>query len=157
MLYYVQLCVPGCTRITIEGIVNNMKMYHHNEDVLGIKYLRIGGIFGVTHEHFEELNLLLGVDRGQLENQHKPHFYHRGNVYLPSDDDRALDIEMCPICEKFRLVYDCPAESCQNAVCRACTMCIPRCAGCGRCVSDTGYVETFSLELLCFDCDRQHC
>ncbi|KZV22812.1 hypothetical protein F511_41598 [Dorcoceras hygrometricum] len=100
------------------------------------------------------------VDGDKLESHHKPHFYHRGDFYLPYDDDRAIDIEMCPKCEKFKLVYDCPAMGCQvkdgaAQVCRSCTLCIARCAQCGRCVNDTEYEETFSLELVCSDCFKQ--
>ncbi|KAL0336021.1 UNVERIFIED_CONTAM: F-box protein SKIP14 [Sesamum radiatum] len=155
-----QLCVPGCTRISIECIVNSMRAYNCNKDVGGIKHLRIGGLYGVNHEHFEELKLLLGADQKKLGSHHKPHFYHRGNFYLPYDDDRAIDIEMCPRCEKFRLVYDCPAEGCRGKdkspqVCRGCTLCIARCAQCGRCINDTEFEETFCLELLCSDCFKQ--
>ncbi|KZV39963.1 hypothetical protein F511_15625 [Dorcoceras hygrometricum] len=155
-----KLSVPGCTRLSIEGIVHKIKMYNSNRDIGSIKHLRIGGLYGVTHEHYEELKVLLGVDGDKLESHHKPHFYHRGNFYLPYDDDRAIDIEMCPKCEKFKLVYDCPAMGCQvkdgaAQVCRACTLCIARCAQCGRCVNDTEYEETFCLELVCSDCFKQ--
>ncbi|KAI3452625.1 hypothetical protein Pfo_009289 [Paulownia fortunei] len=155
-----KLFVPGCTRLTIEGILNNIKIHNSNKDVPGIKHLRIGGLYGVTHEHYEELKLLLGADGHKLESCNKRHFYYRGNFYLPFDDDRAIDIEMCPRCEKFRLVYDCPAEGCQvkdmaSEVCRACTLCIARCAECGRCISDNEYEETFCLDLLCSDCFKQ--
>ncbi|KAI3467655.1 hypothetical protein Pfo_024318 [Paulownia fortunei] len=155
-----KLCVPGCTRISIEFIVNSIKAYNSNKDVGGVKQLRIGGLYGVNHEHFEELKLLLGAGDNKIESCHKPHFYHRGNFYLPYDDDRAMDIEMCPKCEKFRLVYDCPAEGCKvkdksPQVCRACTLCIARCAQCGRCINDTEFEETFCLELLCSDCFKQ--
>ncbi|KAL6543611.1 hypothetical protein OROGR_010108 [Orobanche gracilis] len=156
-----KLFVPGCTRLTIEGILKNIKIHNSNKSVPGIKHLRIGRLFGVTHEHFEELKLLLGPNPLKPENYQKPHFYHRGNFYLPFDDDRTLDIEMCPRCEKFRLVYDCPVESCQvkdntaPQVCRACTLCIARCAQCGRCIGDNEYEETFCLDLLCSDCFKQ--
>ncbi|KAL2547170.1 F-box protein SKIP14 [Forsythia ovata] len=155
-----KLSVPGCTRLTIEGILNNLKAYNSNRAVPGLKHLRIGGIYGVTYEHFEELKLLLGADSHNLENNQRPHFYGRGSFYLPCDDDRAIDIETCPRCEKLRLVYDCPAAGCQvkdqaPKACRACTLCIVRCAQCGRCINDTEYEETFCLELLCWDCFKQ--
>ncbi|KAL2233695.1 F-box protein SKIP14-like [Sesamum indicum] len=155
-----KLCVPGCTRLTIEGILNSIKVHNSKKDVPGIKLLRIGGLYGVTYEHFEELKLLLGTERHRKGSYHKPHFYHRGNFYLPYDDDRTIDIEMCPRCEKFRLIYDCPAEGCQvtdktSLLCRACTLCIARCAQCGRCINDNEYEETFCLELLCSDCFKQ--
>ncbi|KAK6160327.1 hypothetical protein DH2020_003708 [Rehmannia glutinosa] len=156
----IKLCVPGCTRINIEFIVSSIRAFNSNKDVGGIKQIRIGGLFGVNHEHFQELKLLLGAGDKKIESYHKPHFYHRGNFYLPYDDDRAIDIEMCPRCEKFRLVYDCPAEGCKVTdkspqVCRACTLCIARCAECGRCINDTEFEETFCLELLCSDCFKQ--
>lgn len=161
LLSAMQLFVPGCTRLTIEGIFNNIWTHNSNKDVPGIKYLRIGGLYGVTREHYEELKSLLGTDDHKLKSCHKPHFYHQGNFYLPYDDDRAIDIEMCPRCEKFRLVYDCPSEGCQvkdkaSQVCRACTLCIARCAQCGRCINDNEYEETFCLDLLCSDCFKQH-
>lgn len=138
-----------------------MKSHNSRKDVPGIKQLRIGGISGVTREYFEELQLLLlGSDCKNMASSHKPHFYHRGNFYLPYDDDRAMDIEICPRCENCRLVYDCPAEGCQvkdnaSPVCRACTICIPRCAQCGRCINDNEYEETFCLDWLCLDCFEQ--
>ncbi|KAK6116575.1 hypothetical protein DH2020_049681 [Rehmannia glutinosa] len=155
-----KLFVPGCTRLTIDGILNNIKIHNSNKGVPGIKHLRIGGVYGVTHEHFEELKLLLGPNDHEFKSFQKPHFYHRGNFYLPFDDDRAIDIEMCPRCEKVRLVYECPAEGCQvkdmaTQACRACTFCIARCARCGRCISDNEYEETFCLDFLCSDCYKQ--
>lgn len=155
-----QLFVPGCTRLTIEGILNNVWTHNSNKDAPGIKFLRIGGLYGVTREHFEGLKSLLGTDDHKLKSRHNPHFYHRGNFYLPYDDDRAIDIEMCPRCEKFRLVYDCPSEGCRvkdnaSQVCRACILCIARCAHCGTCINDNAYEETFNLDLVCSDCFQQ--
>ncbi|KAK4486086.1 hypothetical protein RD792_008754 [Penstemon davidsonii] len=152
-----KLFVPGCTKLRIDRLLNNIKKHNSNKDFRGIKHLRIAKILGVTREHFEELKLLLGADDHNLENYHNPPFYHRGNLYLPYDDDRAIDIEMCPWCEEFKLVYDCPAESCQvtREFCRACTRCIARCIGCGRCINGTEYEETFSLQLQCSDCCKQ--
>ncbi|KAL2543332.1 F-box protein SKIP14 [Abeliophyllum distichum] len=155
-----KLCVPGCTRLTVEGMLNNLKAFNSDKGVQGIKHLRIGGLYGVTHEHFEELKILLGADNLKLQNHHKPHFYLRGNFYLLCDDDRAIDIETCPRCGKLRLLYDCTAKGCQvedqaAQVCRACTLCILRCVQCGRCINDTEYEENFCLELICSDCFKQ--
>ncbi|KAJ9176240.1 hypothetical protein P3X46_011575 [Hevea brasiliensis] len=154
-----KLSVPGCTRLGIEGIVTSLKALK-TMGAQGVKHLRIGGLYGVTQKHFEELKFLLGTDRRIQQNAHKPHFYHRGNFYLSCEDDRTIDIEMCPRCRNLRLVYDCPAEGCQQKehstqTCRACTLCIARCVQCGRCINDNEYVETFCLELLCSDCWKQ--
>ena len=154
-----QLSVPGCTRLSIEGIVTILKAYN-SMDTQGVKHLHIGGLYGVTQKHFEELRFLLGADSPLLPHSHKSHYYRRGNLYLSCDDDQAIDIEVCPRCQNLRLVYDCPAESCQGVehttqVCRACTLCIPRCSQCGRCINDSEYEETFCLELLCSSCSKQ--
>ncbi|XP_028771311.1 F-box protein SKIP14-like [Neltuma alba] len=151
-----KLSVPGCTRLSVQGIVSILKDFK-STGAHGVKLLRIGGLYGVTEKHFEELMLLLGTDSQMLQQSRKPHFYHRGSLYLSDDDDCAIDIEMCPRCQNFRLVYDCPAEGCQGMghaaqVCRACTLCIARCSQCGQCINDNEYEETFCLEILCASC-----
>ncbi|KAF5741136.1 F-box protein SKIP14-like [Tripterygium wilfordii] len=153
-----KLCVPGCTRLSIEGIVTSLTAFK-NVGAQGVKQLRIGWIYGVTQKHFEELKLLLGIGSTQ-QNSDKLRFYHRGSMYLSYENDCPIDIESCPICQNPRLVYDCPAEGClgkkhTTQVCRACTICIPRCAQCGRCINDSEYEETFCLELLCSACGKQ--
>ncbi|KAA8533262.1 hypothetical protein F0562_033205 [Nyssa sinensis] len=153
-----KLCVPGCTRLSIEGIVNSLKDFN-SKCTPGIQHLRIGGLYGVTDKHFEELKFLLGANGHTQQVGNKPRFYNRGNFYVLCDDDRAIDIEVCPRCQKLRLVYDCPADGCQGKdqtqVCRACTLCIARCVQCGRCINDGEYEETFCLEFLCSDCFKQ--
>ncbi|CAH1429533.1 unnamed protein product [Lactuca virosa] len=115
-----KLSVPGCTRLTIEGILNNLKSFNSIAESGGIKHIR-----------------------------------------TESDDDRAIDVEVCPRCQNLRLVYDCPGDSCQEKkdecpdFCRACIICIPRCCECGRCVHNSEYEETFSLEYLCSECLKQ--
>uniref|UniRef100_A0A2N9FS35 F-box domain-containing protein n=1 Tax=Fagus sylvatica TaxID=28930 RepID=A0A2N9FS35_FAGSY len=108
-----KLSVPGCTRLSIEGIVSCLKAFK-SVGTPGMRNLRIGGVYGATQKHFEELKFLLGMDNQMQQNAHKPHFYHRGNLYLSCDDDRSIDIEMCPRCQNLRLIYDCPAEGCQG-------------------------------------------
>lgn len=154
---FLQLSVPGCTRLSIEGVVCSLRAFKLTS-TQGVKRLRIGGLYGVTQEHFEELKFLLGSDCSHIQQtSYKPHFYHRGNFYVSCDDERAIDIEKCPRCQNLRLVYDCPVDGCQGKehatqACRACTLCISRCVQCGRCINESEYVETFSLELLCSDC-----
>lgn len=155
-----KLSVPGCTRLSIDGIVSCLRAFK-TVAITGIKYLRIGGLYGVTRDHYEELMSLLGVHNHIQSNYHYQHFYYRGNnFYLSCEDDRPIDIEMCPRCQKYRLVYDCPSESCQGKshatqLCRGCTICTPRCAQCGKCINDSEYEETFCLEFLCSYCWNQ--
>ncbi|KAL5055425.1 hypothetical protein RYX36_036107 [Vicia faba] len=145
-----KLSVPGCTRLSIEGIVGiKQQKYSHTDSQLQ-EHSRADS---QLQEHFR-------ADSQPKKHSNKPHFYCRWNLYLPCDDDRSIDIEVCPRCENLRLVYDCPAEGCQGVVghasqvCRACTLCIPRCSQCGRCINDGEYEETFCLELLCSHCSH---
>ncbi|XP_021746746.1 F-box protein SKIP14-like [Chenopodium quinoa] len=163
-LRLIKLGVPGCTRLSNDGVVNCLRAFK-TVAVNGIKYLRFGGRLGVTQKHFEELMSLLDIHNQVQNNRPKPHFYHRGNFYISYEDDRPIDLELCPRCQNMRLVYDCPADGCQGKnhaaeLCRACTLCIARCYECGKCINDDCvYEETFSLDSLCADCWNQvpHC
>ncbi|TKY46439.1 F-box protein SKIP14 [Spatholobus suberectus] len=161
-----KLSVPDCIRLTIEGILFNLKALKSSGKP-GIKHLRIGGLAGVCHvtdQQFEELKELLDASKYLQQGDQKPQFYHGEYSHMIYEDDRAIDIEVCPRCKKLRPVYDCPAESCQQKhqaaqLCRGCTICIARCIHCGRCIKDFDYEETFCLDLLCLNCWNQflHC
>lgn len=155
-----QLSVPGCIRVSVEGILFNLRVIK-SAGISGIKHLRIDGISAVTDKQFEELKSLLDADN-QVKQliKNKPRFYYGRQSYLLCDDDRPIDVEVCPRCQKLSAVYDCPAEGCQGKqnptqLCRACTLCIARCFHCGRCIEDCDYEETFFLEIFCMDC-RKH-
>ncbi|XP_039061430.1 F-box protein SKIP14-like [Hibiscus syriacus] len=154
-----KLSVPECTRLSIEGILFNLKALK-SAGFSGIKHLRIGGSFSVTEEQFGELKLLLGKHNSMQSGEPKPQFFCQGQSYLMSDDDRAIDIEVCPRCQKLKLVYDCASQRCRRTnhaaqLCRACILCIARCIRCGCCFKDCDYEETFTLDLLCFNCRKQ--
>ncbi|KAF9600262.1 hypothetical protein IFM89_005848 [Coptis chinensis] len=154
-----KLNVAGCIGLSIDGIVNNLKDFK-SSGTLGIKHLRIGGRYGVNHKHFEELKSLISADNCMQSKATKPRFYPYGHSSPSCEDDHAIDIEICPRCQNMRLVYDCPAESCQEKepgaqICRACIICISRCVECGRCLNDSEYEETFCLDVLCLDCWQQ--
>ncbi|KAI3909182.1 hypothetical protein MKW98_012919 [Papaver atlanticum] len=156
----IKLNVPGCTRLTVEGILKCLKNFKcRNTPSGGIKQLRVGERYDVQQIHFEELKSLIGEDScRQRSTVKRPRFYGQRYSLPCGDDDCAMDIEVCPRCQFFRMVYDCPAESCQGEKmephsCRACRFCISRCYQCGRCINDVG--ETFCLEPLCSDCRNQ--
>ncbi|CAL0299162.1 unnamed protein product [Lupinus luteus] len=162
----VKLVVPDCFKLTIEGILFNLRALK-SSGTPGIKHLRIGGLTGVsrvTEQQFEEFKELLDGSKYLQHGDQKPQFYRRGYSHIICEDGRAIDIEFCPRCQKLRPVYDCPAESCQQKhqsaqLCRGCTLCIARCMNCGRCIKDFDYEETFCLDLLCLNCWNQflHC
>ncbi|GMH26082.1 hypothetical protein Nepgr_027925 [Nepenthes gracilis] len=155
-----KLSVPGCTRLSIDGVVCCLKDFN-SLATSRMKHLRIGRLYGITLCHFEELKSVMGIDDDRMPTKNqKPHFYLRGKFYLSCEDDRPIDVEICPRCQNLRLVYDCPAENCQGKkhatqVCRACALCIARCVQCGRCINDGEYEETFCLELVCSSCWKQ--
>ncbi|VFQ93245.1 unnamed protein product [Cuscuta campestris] len=151
-----KLCVPGCTRLSINGIMNILEAFNSKQGSR-IRHLRVGGLYGMTHEHYERLMTVLRADSLNQKNDHNPHFYSWRSRYRLCDDDRPLDIEPCPKCDQIRLVYHCPSEVCRakdssTQECRACIICIPRCIECGKCFDDGPYEETFYLEKVCADC-----
>lgn len=151
-----KLSVPECGRLTADGILWNLKVLK-SAGKPRLKYLGVNGIFGMTHQHFEEFKVLLGVDSSKRPSTHKPRFLQGGQLSVSSDDDYTIDIEICPKCQQLRVVYDCPSESCLKKkstaqLCRACTICIKRCINCGRCLNNCPYHELFNFDLLCIDC-----
>ncbi|XP_009129572.1 F-box protein SKIP14 [Brassica rapa] len=151
----VKLGVPGCTRISIDGLVSILRDLK-SAGKLKVKHLETGGLYGVTKDHYDELLDLLDIDNNVNKTIiQKPRYYHRGYTFASCDDVvRALDIEMCRKCENWRIVYDCPAEDCKGKEeCRACSLCVQRCVQCGRCINGV-YEETFCLEFLCSGCSK---
>ncbi|XP_074309937.1 F-box protein SKIP14 [Silene latifolia] len=154
-----KLSVPGCINLKIEGMINCLKAFQPRA-VTGIKCLRVAGRI-VTLEQYEELLLLLGIHNHVQSYHQKPLFYCRGNVDLSCEDDRPIDLEICPKCKMAKLVYDCTTESCQakdqaGHLCRACIQCIYRCYQCGRCIDGVVHEEDFFLDYVCSDCSPGH-
>lgn len=154
-----KLSVPGCGGVTADCILRNLKVLQSSGKPR-LKYLGIDGLFGMTRQHFEEFKVLLGVDSSKLPSTRKPRFFQGYQLSVSSDDDHAIDIEICPKCQRLSVAYDCPSESCQKKKstaqsCRACTICIKRCINCGRCLDNYEYEELFSFDLICLDCFRE--
>ncbi|XP_068667029.1 F-box protein SKIP14-like isoform X2 [Aristolochia californica] len=118
-----KLSVPGCTRLNIEGLVNNLKAFN-SSSVPGIKWLRIGELYGITHQHFTELKLLLGADSNdeqQAKVYQKPRLYpFRHSSVCVDGGFGAIDIEVCPRCGNPKILYDCPVEGCQASNLQTC-------------------------------------
>lgn len=148
-----QLYVPECARLTLDGLIPNLKSFN-SRNYPGLKHLKLGRLFNISESHYEDLTALLSANSCHPSAQPKPRLYHVVRFSMTCNEDRALDIEVCPVCEKCRLVYDCPLESCKGRQdpCRACESCILRCLLCGKCIRDSAYIETFSLEHLCSNC-----
>lgn len=154
-----KLSVAGSIKLNGESILHNLKLFN-SVSLPGIKHLRLGDPIGLTNEQLNEYKLLLGAaDEDATPSNYKPRFYRAGEIYLSLDDERAIDIEVCPRCQKVGQVYDCPTKNCQvkihSKTCRACIFCIARCIHCGCCLDDKAYEETFCFNYLCFDCLKE--
>ncbi|KAK9750967.1 hypothetical protein RND81_02G233100 [Saponaria officinalis] len=153
-----KLSVPRCKNLKFAGILDCLKDFQ-SRAVTGIKCLRVAGLT-ITAEQFQELMLILGI-RNYLQPDHeKPYFLCRGTIVTSCEDDRSVDLEICPKCKLVKLVYDCTTESCQGKehaahLCRACIQCINRCYQCGRCIDSVVHEEDFFLDYVCLDCSRE--
>ncbi|KAJ1685801.1 hypothetical protein LUZ63_017191 [Rhynchospora breviuscula] len=148
-----KLYVPECVRLSLDGLISNLKSFN-SKNYPGIRHLKLGRLFNISESHYNELIALLGANSHHPTAQLKPRFYHIARFSMMCNEDRTLDIEACPGCQKYRLVYDCPLESCKGKrdPCRACESCILRCLQCGKCIRESTYTETFSLEYICASC-----
>jgi hypothetical protein len=164
--FLVQLGISGNVRITHQGLLDNLRSFNVEPNI-GLKKLRIANLATLSKVQYDELLSLLKIDEGLALHKQEPRIFHAdcfssdhhgghaADGFLPDlHDGYALDIERCPICENYKLVYDCPAEGCNDSgssKCRGCLVCIQRCLRCGRCINNE-YEETFSLDNLCRGC-----
>ncbi|KAF7009745.1 hypothetical protein CFC21_024248 [Triticum aestivum] len=150
-----KLSIARCPRLTLDGLIANLKSFNMKA-VSGIKCLRIDKNFNLPKEDYEELLSLLSIDKRQELHNRAPRFRHSNHFLLDCNDGYALDIEMCPICQSYKLVFDCPEAECsdkRSGKCRACEVCIKRCRQCGRCLErNEKFEEKFDLVYLCYKC-----
>lgn len=155
LFFYTQLSIARCPRLTLDGLIANLKSFNMKA-VFGIKSLRIDKNFNLPKEDYEVLLSLLSIDKRQELHNRAPRFRHSNHFLLDCNDGYALDIEMCPICESYKLVFDCPEVGCsdkRSGKCRACEVCIKRCLQCGRCLErNEKFEEKFDLVYLCYKC-----
>ena len=124
-------------KVTADGIVRNIRA-HKERSKTGLKQLRIGGLYGVTGEHLEQLNYLLDGGLQQRSQTVNHGFIRMFDMWILSFHrmmTEQIDVEACPKCGDVTVVYDCTNGSCQNRrECRGCDLCILRCDVCGKCV-----------------------
>ncbi|KAJ1437891.1 Leucine-rich repeat domain superfamily [Sesbania bispinosa] len=155
-----KLHIPACTGITPDGVLRAVKTLCQRSNCLST--LSINGIYNLQKEHLDMLVLNLRRNL-PLENQQiqQPLYYHeRGSfsVFKHEDNQRIIDLEICPKCFEVRMVYDCPRRDCKRrerpqAQCRGCNFCIPRCENCGGCIgSDDEVEESACGDISCLEC-----
>ncbi|WVZ86192.1 hypothetical protein U9M48_033017 [Paspalum notatum var. saurae] len=169
-LQLTELGIFGALRITHQGIIDSLRSFNVKAEI-GIKKLRVADRVTASEAQYEELLSLLRIDKKLPLHKQEPRIFHSespspdlhgGHVsdcFLPDLHDKyALDIEKCPRCPNYKLVYDCPSEECKirSGACRGCIICIRRCLHCGICIdtdtADNEFDETFLLYNECRDC-----
>lgn len=149
-----ELYVPGCTNLTVDGVVRAVKWLTENKGTL--ERLRLRGLCNIRKVHLDILNSL--VSKQNQEQVPQQSFYGDWHsLPLDSDDGRPIDVEICPKCTNIRLVFDCTRENCRTmkerwSECRGCFFCIARCEDCGGCIDDYLGEETVCSHLLCLEC-----
>ncbi|CAL1363264.1 unnamed protein product [Linum trigynum] len=136
-----KLHVPGCIRLTPDGIIRAVKTLSDDNSDCRLKSLCISNILGINKQHFHSLC-------SYLQSAHKLGDTATSNI---------IDVDICPVCDEVRQVYACPQSS-EKGKCsrRGCKLCIPRCEECGRCADCKEDVEleeaTLCSEVLCSEC-----
>ncbi|XP_024316987.1 F-box protein SKIP28 isoform X2 [Brachypodium distachyon] len=136
------LYVPKCTGLTGDGVVKIVQLL--DEQNGNTNRLRLHGISRMTKHHLDIINSLMCKRNPQVKEDGRPLFYnHRVHEMLNTNDERPIDVDVCPMCKNVRLVFDCTRDDCRKAEyswcqgwwCRGCLFCVARCENCGGCIS----------------------
>ncbi|KAL6862402.1 hypothetical protein ACP4OV_016743 [Aristida adscensionis] len=151
-----ELYVPRCTGLTADGLVKIVQFLH--EGKRNLNRLRLHGICKMTKEHLDVINSLMCKSNKQ-EDARALYYNHIVHEVLNKDDDRHIDVDVCPICRSVRLVFDCPRDDCRKVKgswlgCRGCFFCVARCETCGGCIDleELGETALACSDFLCMEC-----
>lgn len=119
-----------------------------------LKSLEINGVYGVRKEDLETLRGLI-IDPNTKQSRRNKIFYHEhsrsSRMEENETDDPRIDVDVCPICNEVRMVFDCPRL--HEERCRGCSSCIERCIECGECMKDDQETEdSLCGDALCLEC-----
>ncbi|KAI3889645.1 hypothetical protein MKX03_007667, partial [Papaver bracteatum] len=91
-----QVNIPGCTRLTVKGILKYLKNFKSINILPGeIKQVRVGERYGVQRIEFEVLKSLIGEGiYRQKSNVKNPGYYGHRYSMSCGDNDCAMDIEL---------------------------------------------------------------
>ncbi|KAJ6820175.1 F-box protein SKIP28 [Iris pallida] len=149
-----QLYVPGCTSLTVDGVVRVVRWLAEHKG--NLERLQIYGVRNIRREHLDILNSFLQKTDEQRVPQ--PFFYGSWQSLPYDGEGRPIDVDVCPKCRNIALVFDCTREDCRTmknrwTECKGCFFCIARCEDCGACINyeEVGE-ETACSHLLCLDC-----
>lgn len=131
--------MPGCTALTPDEVIKAVKLLTRSDHRL--KSIRVNGIYNMRKEDLEILKLLM--EENQMQQPKLYHEFKKLTILTLKETSPPIDMELCPKCNEVQVVYNCPRDSCkrlrhlqQQAECRGCRYCIPRCEECGICIKD---------------------
>ncbi|XP_075518619.1 F-box protein SKIP28-like [Primulina tabacum] len=145
-----KLYVPSCTNLSTEGIITAVRFLAQTNPNLNC--LRINGIYGIKKQELKTLQELINPNLKSRPNQSKIFYHKKLPTLLHEGTYHSIDVEVCPICDEVRMVFDCPRLVCGKK-CRGCDLCIPRCKECGICFNGIDELEEAAcVDSLCLDC-----
>ncbi|KAF7018157.1 hypothetical protein CFC21_031471 [Triticum aestivum] len=153
-----EIYVPACTGLTGDGVVKIVQLLHEHKG--NISRLRLDGISGMSKHHLDIIMSLMCKGNPQGQQDRSPLFYnHRAREALNTNDERPIDVDLCPVCATVGPVFDCTRDDCRKVRdslwrCRGCYFCFPKCEKCGGCVSSEDIVDAdlACSDLMCLDC-----
>ncbi|XP_040382969.1 F-box protein SKIP28 [Oryza brachyantha] len=150
-----ELYMPRCTGLTADGVVKIVQVLYERKG--NLNRLRVHGISRMTTHHLDAINSVMCNSDPQQDEQSL--FYsHRVHEVLNSNDERRIDVDVCPMCTNVRLVFDCTRDGCRKKdswhQCRGCFFCIARCETCGGCIDleELSETELACSDFLCMEC-----
>lgn len=151
-----KLHVPGCTGLTLDGIVRAVKTL--TERSHSLTSLKINGVYNIDKLQLQVLNSFLQQTNPYHHKQPSLRLYQQfKSSSILYDDDAPIDVSICPVCDEVKMVFDCSRQYCNRKkgrkVCRGCDICVPRCVECGGCFeSDEDEEETACNHTICSAC-----
>lgn len=110
LFFNLQLYMPRCTGLTAEGVVKIVQALYECKG--NLNRIRLHGICRMTKHHLDAISSAMCKGNQQKDDQSL--FYsHRVHEVLNTNDERHIDVDVCPICTNVRLVFDCTRDGCR--------------------------------------------
>ena len=101
--------MPTCTGLTGDGVVKIVQLLHEHKG--NINRLRLNGISRMSKHH---LDIIMSLMSNGSPQDRRPLFYnYRAREVLNTNDERPIDVDVCPLCTNVRLVFDCTRDDCR--------------------------------------------
>ncbi|KAF0899291.1 hypothetical protein E2562_015937 [Oryza meyeriana var. granulata] len=150
-----ELYIPRCTGLTADGVVKIVQVLYECKG--NLNRLRLHGICRMTKHHLDAINSVM-CNGNQQQDDQSLFYSQRVHEVLNTNDERYIDVDVCPMCTNVRLVFDCTRDGCRKKdslhQCRGCFFCVARCETCGGCIDleELSETELACSDFLCMEC-----